>query len=130
MEVVNTKESVCAGVDIGKSTLFFALAEGGKPSQCANTVEGRAQLIAFLKRHRVRRVGMEASGGYEIEVADDLSGGIQGGGFAVELVGNLEIGHDAVRIQKRVSVPAACGRITSHLPAGAGHLRLGGRESR
>jgi transposase len=72
MEVVNTKESVCAGVDIGKSTLFFALAEGGKPSQCANTVEGRAQLIAFLKRHRVRRVGMEASGGYEIEVADEL----------------------------------------------------------
>jgi transposase len=72
MEKVNTKNRVCAGVDIGKSTLFYAVAGDTKPSQSANTIEGRAQMIAFLKRREVRRVGMEASGGYEIEVADDL----------------------------------------------------------
>jgi len=72
MKQNSTKTWVCAGVDIGKSSLAYALAGGDGPVESPNSVEGRAQLLAFLRRHDVRRVGMEASGGYEIEVADDV----------------------------------------------------------
>jgi transposase len=69
MRKVSTEAVVCAGVDIGKSTLVYAIAGGHGAVESANSGEGRARLVAFLKRHNVRRVGMEASGGYEIEVA-------------------------------------------------------------
>jgi len=72
MKENSTKTWVCAGVDIGKSSLAYALAGGDGPVESPNSAEGRAQLVAFLRRHDVRRVGMEASGGYEIEVADDV----------------------------------------------------------
>ena len=72
MKENSTKTWVCAGVDIGKSSLAYALAGGDGPVESPNSAEGRAQLLAFLRRHDVRRVGMEASGGYEIEVADDV----------------------------------------------------------
>jgi transposase len=72
MKKNSTKTWVCAGVDIGKSSLAYALAGGDGPVESPNSLEGRAQLVAFLRRHDVRRVGMEASGGYEIEVADDV----------------------------------------------------------
>ena len=72
MKKVSMRTRVCAGVNIGKSSLAYAVAGGDRPVESANSVEGRAQLVAFLKRHNVRRVGMEASGGYEIEVAADL----------------------------------------------------------
>jgi len=72
MKQNSTKTWVCAGVDIGKSSLAYALAGGDGPVESPNSAEGRAQLLAFLRRHDVRRVGMEASGGYEIEVADDV----------------------------------------------------------
>lgn len=68
----STKPLVCAGVDIGKAKLDCAVAGGGQALCCDNTAEGRSQLIAFLKGQGVRRVGLEASGGYEIEVVDDL----------------------------------------------------------
>jgi transposase len=72
MTKASTEPLVCAGVDIGKSKLDFAVAGAGRSMSCANTVEGRSQLIAFLESQGVRRVGLEASGGYEIEVVDDL----------------------------------------------------------
>jgi transposase len=68
----NTKSLVCAGIDIGKAKLDCAIAERGAELCCDNSQDGRGQLIAFLKGHGVRRVGLEASGGYEIEVVDDL----------------------------------------------------------
>lgn len=69
MKKASTQMWACAGVDVGKSSLAYAIAGNDRPLACANSQEGRAQLIAFLRRHNVRRVGMEASGGYEIEVA-------------------------------------------------------------
>lgn len=72
MSKTNTKSLVCAGIDIGKAKLDCAIAERGAELCCDNSQDGRGQLIAFLKGHGVRRVGLEASGGYEIEVVDDL----------------------------------------------------------
>ncbi len=72
MGQINTKPLVCAGVDISKAKLDCAVAGGRKPFSCENSDDGRWQLITFLKRQAVRRVGLEASGGYEIEVVDAL----------------------------------------------------------
>lgn len=54
-----------AGVDIGKDWLDVALATGGIALRKPNHAEGHAQIIAFLRRHGICRVGMEATGGYE-----------------------------------------------------------------
>lgn len=72
MEQVSTKPLVCAGVDIGKAKLDCAVAGGRKALSCDNSDDGRLRLITFLRRQDVRRVGLEASGGYEIEVVDAL----------------------------------------------------------
>jgi transposase len=72
MGKANTNVCICAGIDIGKSTLVYAVAGDPKSARQANTAEGRARLVAFLGDRGVRRVGMEATGGYEIEVAGDL----------------------------------------------------------
>jgi transposase len=39
-----------------------------------NTSEGHAVLLAWLRRHRVKRVGIEASGGYEQPVVAAMRG--------------------------------------------------------
>jgi transposase len=56
---------VSAGIDTGKRKLDAAL--DGRPDrlQVPNTVEGHRDLSAWLRQHRVKRVGIEASGGYE-----------------------------------------------------------------
>ena len=61
----------CGGVDVGKAHLDAAV-EGGAALRRPNTPEGRAALVAFFREHRVTRVGLEASGGYEIEIHRDL----------------------------------------------------------
>src|SRR6516165_9188298 len=52
----------CAGIDTGKYKLDVAINGSGEHSQVDNSVEGYAALSAWLKRHRVTRVGIEASG--------------------------------------------------------------------
>ena len=57
--------SNAAGIDIGKDWLDVALAAGELSLRKPNCAGGHADVIAFLRRHGVRRVGMEATGGYE-----------------------------------------------------------------
>lgn len=57
--------TICAGIDTGKHKLDIALAGGTEQLQVDNTAEGHDALVAWLRRHRVKRVGIEASGGYE-----------------------------------------------------------------
>jgi transposase len=63
---------VCAGIDTGKRKLDVALDASTGRLQVANTAAGHAELSAWLRRHRVRRVGIEASGGYEQAVVAQL----------------------------------------------------------
>jgi len=72
MKEASTQRLVCGGIDIGKDRLDYALAGADRAMNCANTAKGRSQMIAFLKEKSVRRVGLEASGSYEIEVVDAL----------------------------------------------------------
>jgi transposase len=56
---------VCAGIDTGKRKLDVALYGSQQRLQIDNTPEGHAVLLEWLRKHRVKRVGIEASGGYE-----------------------------------------------------------------
>jgi transposase len=64
--------TVCAGIDTGKRKLDVALAEAPQRLQADNTAEGQARVAAWLRQHRVKRVGIEASGGYEQAVVAEL----------------------------------------------------------
>lgn len=59
---------VCAGIDIGKFKLDAAIEGRNESLEVGNSPDGYVALIAWLRRHRVKRVGMEASGGYELPV--------------------------------------------------------------
>jgi transposase len=56
---------VCAGIDIGKFKLDAAINGSNEYLQVDNSPDGYLALTAWLRRHRVKRTGMEASGGYE-----------------------------------------------------------------
>lgn len=64
--------TICAGIDTGKKKLDVALESKREQLQVENTTEGHAMLVAWLRRHRVKRVGIEASGGYEQPVVAEL----------------------------------------------------------
>jgi len=63
---------ICAGIDTGKHKLDVALNGQAERLQVANADAGYRELIAWLRRHRVKRVGIEASGGYEQAVVNRL----------------------------------------------------------
>jgi transposase len=62
---MSKRSILAAGVDTGKEALDVALSSGEAHHRVDNSADGWAELAAWLKRHRVRRVGIEASGGYE-----------------------------------------------------------------
>jgi transposase len=57
--------TICAGIDTGKHKLDVAIADSAHRLQVDNDRDGHVRLSAWLRQHRVRRVGIEASGGYE-----------------------------------------------------------------
>ena len=57
--------TICAGIDTGKRKLDVAMEGCREPLQVDNAPEGHEVLVGWLRRHRVKRVGIEASGGYE-----------------------------------------------------------------
>jgi transposase len=63
---------ICAGIDTGKYKLDVAIDGRREQLQVENTPEGHAALLAWLRQHRVKRVGIEASGGYEQPVVVEL----------------------------------------------------------
>src|ERR1700730_8047887 len=63
---------ICAGIDTGKRKLDVAIDGREEQLQVDNTPDGHQVLSAWLRRHRVKRVGIEASGGYEQAVVTEL----------------------------------------------------------
>ena len=63
---------ICAGIDTGKRKLDVALAGKAERLQVANADDGHRKLTAWLRQQRVKRVGIEASGGYEQAVVSRL----------------------------------------------------------
>ena len=61
-----------AGIDTGKDKLDVAIHESEDRLQVTNDAVGHRSLLAWLRRKRVARVGIEASGGYERTVVAEL----------------------------------------------------------
>jgi len=61
-----------AGIDTGKHQLDAALHKRGEELQVKNSPEGHRTLSAWLRQHGIKRVGIEASGGYEMDVVAHL----------------------------------------------------------
>lgn len=62
------RNTVCAGIDTGKRKLDVAIDGGCEQLQVENTAEGHQVLLEWLRRHKVKRIGIEASGGYELAI--------------------------------------------------------------
>jgi transposase len=54
-----------AGIDTGKQYLDIATHPTGERRRVANTTDGHRELVTWLGARKIRRVGIEASGGYE-----------------------------------------------------------------
>jgi transposase len=76
-----------AGIDTGKHKLDIALSFGSEMLKTTNDAAGHEALCAFLHRHGVELVGIEASGGYERAVVAHL----RSDGFAVALQQPLQV---------------------------------------
>lgn len=64
----NTERNV--GIDVGKNTLDIAILELNTHWQVANDPEGITELVKQLKRYKLSRVVVEATGGYERHVVE------------------------------------------------------------
>src|SRR5437660_8134641 len=64
--------TISAGIDTGKYKLDIALEGASEQLQVDNTPADHNVLADWLRRHRVKRVGIEASGGYEQAVVAAL----------------------------------------------------------
>jgi transposase len=63
---------ICAGIDTGKRKLDVALDGRAERLRFDNTADGHRALSAWLRQQRTKRVGIEASGGYEQAVVAQL----------------------------------------------------------
>lgn len=64
--------TICAGIDTGKRKLDVSLEDCREQLQVPNSPEGHAILLEWLRQHSVKRIGIEASGGYEQTVVTEL----------------------------------------------------------
>jgi transposase len=64
--------TICAGIDTGKHKLDVALEASRERLEAGNNPAGHQAVVEWLRRHRVKRVGIEASGGYEQEIVAEL----------------------------------------------------------
>ncbi len=97
-----------AGIDVGKGAIDIGI--WGKPDAMHHTTRddaGLHEMIGWLRDHDVVRVGLEASGGYEREIADTL----EDAGFEVHVLN-----------------PRQVRRFAEHAPAKAGGQGAPGQE--
>src|SRR5205823_12732193 len=66
------RTTICAGIDTGKRKLDVALDGTSLQLQVENTAEGHKVLLEWLRHHKVKRIGIEASGGYDQPVVAAL----------------------------------------------------------
>lgn len=114
MSDISTKSCVCAGIDVGNASLAYALADRESSSQCANTLEGRAQMIAFFKSENVTRIGLESTASYHFEAAEEL----RAEGFEVHILQPRQVkAYAAFKLQRAKSDPVDAGSSNARPPA-------------
>lgn len=80
------------GIDVAKLWLDVYRHPDGRRARFANDVAGWKALVTWLADGPVVRVGMEASGGYERDVADWLTAA----GFAVRVLDPVRVRYYAL----------------------------------
>jgi transposase len=73
---------VVVGIDVAKDKVDACIRSLSQRQTFPSSAEGRRQLIAWLRKHKVTKAAMEASGGYERDWAKAL----REAGFAVRIV--------------------------------------------
>jgi len=63
---------VVVGIDVAKDKVDACIRVLSQRQTCPSTVQGRRKLVAWLRKHRVSKAVMEASGGYERDWAKVL----------------------------------------------------------
>jgi transposase len=76
-----------AGIDTGKLKLDVAIEGSAARLEIVNDAGGHHELVAWLRRHHVGRIGIEASGGYERKVVQHL----RAEGFTVIVLQPLQV---------------------------------------
>jgi transposase len=62
---MNETSTKVAGIDTGKASLDVATYPTSEKLRVGNTSDGYQELVAWLRARKIKRVGIEASGGYE-----------------------------------------------------------------
>jgi transposase len=88
---MSERSTAYAGIDTGKDYLDAALHKRGDELRVKNSPEGHGALSAWLRKHGVKRVGIEASGGYEMDVVAQL----RRDGFTVVVFQPAQVRHYA-----------------------------------
>jgi len=65
---------VVAGIDVAKDKVDVCIRSLSQRRAFESTADGRRQLVTWLRKHKVTKAVMEASGGYEREWAKALRG--------------------------------------------------------
>lgn len=94
MSQINT---IAAGIDVAKAHLDIAIHGCKQGWQVANSPEGFLELRQLMRRHRVKRIGLEATGGYERDVVEYL----RKAGFVVIVLQPLQVRAYAVATLQR-----------------------------
>jgi transposase len=69
---MNETSTIAAGIDVAKAKLDIAVAGCSERWQVANAPEGFRTLVQLMRRRKVTRIGLEASGGYERDAVEHL----------------------------------------------------------
>jgi hypothetical protein len=68
------KETIFAGIDVGKYNVDMAFGGQGEVKRFKNDDDGIGQILGLLKGHQVGRIVLEASGGYQRQLLAALLG--------------------------------------------------------
>jgi transposase len=63
--MMTQEDLVVVGIDVAKDKIDACIRTVTERKTCPTTAAGRRSLIAWLRKHRVGKAVMEASGGYE-----------------------------------------------------------------
>ena len=104
------ENQVFVGIDVSKERLDAALRPCDESFNVANNPGGIAALIKRLKKWRVNRIVLEASGGYEIAVACDLAAA----GLPVAVVNPRQVWDFARATGRLAKTDAIDARVLAH----------------
>lgn len=108
------------GIDVSKERLDVHLHPCGEAFSVANSSAGLAALKARLKRLKLKRIGLEASGGYERKAADDLAAA----GFPVNVVDPAQVRSFARAMKTRAKTDAIDAAMIARYLAVAGDVLM------